>query len=555
MKKLLCVLLSALMIISTLITTSAAEISEAVSETPDEVETQPTEGYCDGFYYTVLEDGTAEITKYDGDKSDLVIPDTLNNHTVTSLKNGIFSLSQNLKNVYIGSSIKRIEKYVFENGGIITDEISFDYKYENIFVSKENNHYYDIDGILFSYDTKEMIFYPSNNKTIDLNIPNGVISVIIGGALKEIKIPSSVEAIIAYDGSSYGGRKLEAINVSASNKKYCSIDGILYSKDMTELLLLPQMNPVENFVIPNSVNYVKTMPFSENMKNLTINKDICQDSLLNYSLSCVVYYQNMENIFVENGNQNYYSIDGIAYWYDDKLNETRFAFPPSNGTTSFRIPNETHIGRDTLNYCKYLENLTIPSTLVLVGYEFSTNNSIKNFYVDNDNPNYSSINGVLYSKDKKDLILYPNGRNDSLYIIPEGVENIAGINCESLVEVNIPKSIKNIDSQLGYYSNKLYNKGNKIENFIINGYTNTIAETYAKENGFTFISLGNVENTLGDVNGDGVISILDATEIQKYLASLSNLSDNQIILADFNKDGIISIIDATEIQKYIVGLV
>lgn len=113
MKKLLCVLLSALMIISTLITTSAAEISEAVSATPDEVETQPTEGYCDGFYYTVLEDGTAEITKYDGEKTNLTTPDMINGYIVTSLGEYAFEGCETVQSVLISNGIRNIGRHTF----------------------------------------------------------------------------------------------------------------------------------------------------------------------------------------------------------------------------------------------------------------------------------------------------------------------------------------------------------------------------------------------------------------------------------------------------------
>ena len=54
---------------------------------------------------------------------------------------------------------------------------------------------------------------------------------------------------------------------------------------------------------------------------------------------------------------------------------------------------------------------------------------------------------------------------------------------------------------------------------------------------------------------DGKISILDATEIQKYIAQLSSLKDEQLAVADVNGDGKISIIDATEIQRYIAQLI
>ena len=60
---------------------------------------------------------------------------------------------------------------------------------------------------------------------------------------------------------------------------------------------------------------------------------------------------------------------------------------------------------------------------------------------------------------------------------------------------------------------------------------------------------------LGDVNGDGKISVLDATLIQKYISGLVTFSDTQKAAADVNGDGSVSVIDATLIQKYIAGLI
>lgn len=58
-----------------------------------------------------------------------------------------------------------------------------------------------------------------------------------------------------------------------------------------------------------------------------------------------------------------------------------------------------------------------------------------------------------------------------------------------------------------------------------------------------------------DVNLDGKVSIDDATLIQKYMADLEELKDNQIKIADCNADGYITIDDVTLIQKFLVDLV
>lgn len=58
----------------------------------------------------------------------------------------------------------------------------------------------------------------------------------------------------------------------------------------------------------------------------------------------------------------------------------------------------------------------------------------------------------------------------------------------------------------------------------------------------------------GDLNGDGDITIVDATLVQKHVAQLETLSADKQILADVNGDNTISVVDATLIQKYIVQL-
>ncbi len=57
----------------------------------------------------------------------------------------------------------------------------------------------------------------------------------------------------------------------------------------------------------------------------------------------------------------------------------------------------------------------------------------------------------------------------------------------------------------------------------------------------------------GDVNGDGLISILDATLIQQYLAGLLDLSKTDVQWADFNCDDLVNIDDATALQRMLLN--
>ena len=62
------------------------------------------------------------------------------------------------------------------------------------------------------------------------------------------------------------------------------------------------------------------------------------------------------------------------------------------------------------------------------------------------------------------------------------------------------------------------------------------------------------EPLLGDVNSDSTISVSDATLLQKYIANLVDLSDEQLKAADFDQDGTVNISDVTAIQQYLLSI-
>ena len=116
--------------------------------------------------------------------------------------------------------------------------------------------------------------------------------------------------------------------------------------------------------------------------------------------------------------------------------------------------------------------------------------------------------------------------------------------CTSLASVTIPDSVTSISSNaLGCLSG-----GRKADGFTIYGKPGSEAEDYANENGFIFV-------TTGDVNGDSKVDITDATLVQELAAELIGLDENQKKAADTNKDGKVDIDDATLIQKLVAELI
>ena len=127
--------------------------------------------------------------------------------------------------------------------------------------------------------------------------------------------------------------------------------------------------------------------------------------------------------------------------------------------------------------------------------------------------------------------------------IPDGVTSIANCafeNC-SLESIVIPKSVTSIEPYAFY----------NCDYVIIYGYKGTTAEEYANEHELLFEALD--KEITGDIDGDGTLSVADATAIQKHLASLDELTPEQLALADFNGDGTLNVKDATAIQRALVN--
>ena len=57
----------------------------------------------------------------------------------------------------------------------------------------------------------------------------------------------------------------------------------------------------------------------------------------------------------------------------------------------------------------------------------------------------------------------------------------------------------------------------------------------------------------GDSNGDGIVSISDATAIQRFSAQYESISGDNKAAADVDCNGVINVVDATEIQRFLAG--
>lgn len=130
-------------------------------------------------------------------------------------------------------------------------------------------------------------------------------------------------------------------------------------------------------------------------------------------------------------------------------------------------------------------------------------------------------------------------------VISDNVEEIGAFafaDCTALKYLELPKTVKLIGN------NAFVNDSN----LTLGVWYNSYAYQYAKENNINYTLLDGVK--LGDVDGDGDITITDATAVQRYLAELDVLDDIHLYAADANGDGDVDISDATAIQMAVASI-
>ena len=295
MKKLLCAVLSGIMAFSAFtvavpITASAAESQESVSAT-----------YGD-FEYTLENDYTCTITKYNGHAANVTIPSTIYGNKVTRIRYSSFEENNNLMSVTIPNTVKEIGDSAFADCYSLST-VTFSnslksigdgaFKKTNLKKVTIPNSVTEIGVYAFSgcenlssltlsnkLDRIDEYCFENCTSLTSVTLPNSVTE--IGGyvfdrcsSLKTASIGSGLKYCYTQGDSRFifsDCIALESITVSSSNNNYSSANGIMYDKKKTEILVYPQGKKDTSYTVPSTINNLYRMSTNNNpyLKTITI---------------------------------------------------------------------------------------------------------------------------------------------------------------------------------------------------------------------------------------------------------------------------------------------
>ena len=347
------------------------------------------ETFTSGDYeYALLDDGTVEITGYNGKAEKLTIPNMLNGKKVTSIDNRAFYLCNSLISIIIPDSVEKISVNPF----------AYCRTLKSIFVSSEHPYFFAIDGVLFRKADSCLISYPKGREYTTYNIPQGITAIessafydckfltrvtipdsvtSIGDcafslcdSLTSITIPDSVEQIGTNPFTVCSA--LKSISVSPEHPYFATIDGVLFRKADKALISYPAGISSSTYTIPQGITAIGDSAFyyCDSLTSVSI-----PDSVTSIGDNAFYFCESLTSVTIPD---SVTAIGDSAFSYCDSLTSVSIpdsvtaigdeAFYSCSSLTSVTIPDSvTSIGDRAFSYCDSLTSVSIPDSVTAIG--------------------------------------------------------------------------------------------------------------------------------------------------------------------------------------------
>ena len=335
-------------------------------------------------------------------------------------------------------------------------------------------------GSAGTYTNVTAVNLPSTLKTINTNAFSK-------SQITTINIPAGTDDI--YDGAFAQIENLTAITVDAGNSKYTAEDGILYEDKSGNKYLkaYPVAKAGTTFTVPSGVYGVSTNGFQQAKNLTTINLPASiQDLPTTKEANGFTSATNLTAIKVDAGNTKFKDEDGVVLTKDGKtlvaypfarhgvLNpayngpevtmhlgevysiptsvETigKGAFAKAKEITAVQLNNVKKISEGAFYSVRNLRNVELGASVETIeNGAISDTPDLSRFTVDSNNLNYmADAEGVIYTKNQQELVLYPSGRAGEYSTLPttKKIRNRAFYYAQKVTKVNFNSALENIDN-------------------------------------------------------------------------------------------------------------
>ena len=257
-------------------------------------------------------------------------------------------------------------------------------------------------------------------------------------SLKSITIPDSVTRIV---GSAFHDcQNLTSITIPDSVTEI-GVSAFSSCTSLTSITILDSVTSIGDYAfcncsnltsvtIPNSVTSIGNNAF-ERCKSLT--SIMIPDNVASIGDMAFARCTSLTNVTIPD------SVTSIG----------DYAFYGCTSLASITIPDGvTWIGEEAFAWCSSLASIMLPESVTSIGEKaFCWCSALTTIYVAEANKFYSSVDGVLFNKDKTELICYPPSKVDESYNIPDSVTSIgdsAFYGCSSLTNITLPDGVTSI---------------------------------------------------------------------------------------------------------------